>query len=78
MPKFMDHLDDHERNSGFGLVRTVYMMLGAAGSVVTGLVADLFGWTVAFGLALLLVGMLAVLLSVMGRERADRPAPVSA
>jgi MFS family permease len=79
MPKFMDHLDDHERNSGFGLVRTVYMMLGAAGSVVTGLVADLFGWTVAFlGLALLLVGMLAVLVSVVGRERADRPASVSA
>jgi len=66
MPKFMDHLDDHERNSGFGLVRTVYMMLGAGGSVVTGFVADLLGWNVAFlGLALLLVGMLAALLYIM-------------
>ena len=79
MPKFMDHLDDHERSSGFGLVRTVYMMLGAAGSVVTGFVADLLGWDVAFlGLALLLVGMLAALLRIMGREQTARPAPVSA
>jgi MFS family permease len=70
MPKFMDHLDDHERNSGFGLVRTVYMMLGAAGSVVTGFVADLLGWDVAFlGLALLLVGMLAALLYVLTRPQ---------
>jgi len=69
MPKFMDHLDDHERNSGFGLVRTVYMMLGAAGSVVTGFVADLLGWNVAFlGLALLLVGMFGALLRLTGRR----------
>lgn len=63
LPKFMDHLDDHERNAGFGLVRTVYMVLGAGGSAVTGVVADLFGWGVAVGgLAIILVGMLAVLL----------------
>ena len=79
MPKFMDHLDDHERNSGFGLVRTVYMMLGAGGSVVTGFVADLLGWDVAFlGLGLLLVGMLAALLYVMFGEPSDRQARVSA
>jgi len=79
MPKFMDHLDDHERNSGFGLVRTVYMMLGAAGSVVTGFVADLLGWDVAFiGLALLLVGMLAALLQIMARRQHAQPARVSA
>jgi MFS family permease len=80
MPKFMDHLDDHERNSGFGLVRTVYMMLGAAGSVVTGFVADLLGWDVAFlGLAVLLVGMLAALVRIMVRRRqAARSARVSA
>jgi MFS family permease len=78
MPKFMDHLDDHERSSGFGLVRTVYMMLGAAGSVVTGFVADLLGWDVAFlGLALLLVGMLASLLYIMRDTRAARSARVA-
>jgi MFS family permease len=79
MPKFMDHLDDHERNSGFGLVRTVYMMLGAAGSVVTGFVADLLGWDVAFlGLAVLLVGMLGVLLRAVGRNRTARRARATA
>ena len=79
MPKFMDHLDDHERNSGFGLVRTVYMMLGATGSVVTGVVADLLGWDVAFlSLSLLLVGMLAALLVIMRRRQSPRPAVASA
>ena len=74
MPKFMDHLDDHERSAGFGLVRTVYMVLGASGSVVAGFVADFFGWGVAFlGLAVLLVGMLGVLLRVLWRDRTARP-----
>jgi MFS family permease len=78
MPKFMDHLDDHERNSGFGLVRTVYMMLGATGSVVTGFVADLLGWNVAFiGLALLLVGMFAVLVHLSQRPETSRAAYAS-
>ncbi|PSQ90814.1 MAG: MFS transporter, partial [Bacteroidetes bacterium QH_2_63_10] len=73
MPKFMDHLDEHERSAGFGLIRTVYMVLGASGSVVTGFVADLFGWGVAFlGMTLLLVGMLGVLVRVAWRDRAVR------
>ena len=76
MPKFMDHLDDHERSAGFGLVRTVYMVLGAGGSVVVGFVADFFGWGVAFlGLAALLVGMLGVLVRVLWRDRAARRSP---
>ena len=73
MPKFMDHLDDHERSAGFGLIRTVYMVLGASGSVAVGLVADLFGWGVAFlGLAGLLVGMLGVLVRLATRPRTGR------
>jgi MFS family permease len=76
MPKFMDHLDDHERSAGFGLVRTVYMVLGAGGSVVVGFVADFFGWGVAFlGLTGLLVGMLGVLVRLLWRDRAARRAP---
>ena len=75
MPKFMDHLDDHERSAGFGLVRTVYMVLGASGSVVTGFVADLFGWGVAFvSLVVILVGMLAVLLRSLRRPQPAEPA----
>ena len=53
--RFIDHLSEAERAAGFGLVRTVYMLLGSTGSVAVGAVADLAGWTVAFGL---LVGLL--------------------
>jgi len=75
MPKFMDHLGEQERSAGFGLVRTVYMVLGASGSVVTGFVADLFGWGVAFlGLALLLVGMLGALIRTLRRPSPRRAA----
>lgn len=48
--RFMDNLSDEERGTGFGLVRTLYMSLGALGSVVTGALADAVGWRVAFGL----------------------------
>ncbi|MFB6248354.1 MAG: MFS transporter [Salinibacter sp.] len=78
MPKFMDHLGDHERSAGFGLIRTVYMVLGASGSVTIGLVADLLGWGVAFlGLAGLLVGMLAVLVRLAVRTRTGRRVPAA-
>jgi MFS family permease len=73
MPKVMDHLDEHERSAGFGLFRTAYMMLGATGSVVTGFVADFFGWGVAFlGLAGLLAGMLGVLLRILWQHQTAR------
>ena len=76
MPKFMDHLDDHERSAGFGLVRTVYMVLGAGGSVVTGVVADAFGWDAAFlVLGVLLVGMLGALLRTLWRGEENRRKP---
>ena len=58
LPKFMDHLSAEERGAGFGLIRTSYMVLGATGSVVTGVAADIWGWGVAFaGLSALLAGM---------------------
>jgi len=77
LPKFMDHLGDRERSAGFGLIRTLYMVIGAAGSVGTGLAADLLGWGWAFaGLAALLGGML-VLLGASMRRTATAGAPVS-
>lgn len=64
LPRFMDELSEAERGAGFGLVRTVYGTIGALGSVGTGLVADWFGWGVAFtvlgGLLLLVFLSLAV------------------
>ena len=70
LPAFMDHLGEAERSAGFGLIRTAYMLLGASGSVVTGTVADLLGWELAFGsLAVLLVAMLVVLAYLIRRPR---------
>lgn len=63
--RFMDVLSDAERGAGFGLVRTVYMTLGATGSVTVGVTADVFGWTASFGLltALMAVGVGIILLN---------------
>lgn len=48
--RFIDALSADERGAGFGLVRTVYMLLGATGSVVVGVLADVAGWAAAMGL----------------------------
>ncbi len=62
LPRVMDNLSAAERGAGFGLVRTVYGVIGALGSVLTGLAADLFGWAVAFSiLAALMAGVLLAL-----------------
>ena len=61
-PRFMDALGDAERGAGFGLVRTAYTVVGAAGSVGVGLAADLFGWGVSFAsLGALFAGAFALL-----------------
>ena len=57
LPKVMDNLSESERGAGFGLVRTVYGVLGALGSVGTGLLSDLFSWAVAFSV---LAGLMAL------------------
>ena len=67
--RFMDLLSDSERGAGFGLVRTVYMVFGASGSVVVGAVADAAGWGVAFGL---LAGVMGLGLSMVLANRALR------
>ncbi|QSW98511.1 MFS transporter [Haloterrigena alkaliphila] len=56
-PRFLDQFGDAERGAGFGLVRTVYTVVGSAGSVGVGLLADLFGWGTAF---LVLAGLFAI------------------
>jgi MFS family permease len=49
LPRFMDTLAATERGTGFGLIRTSYMIVSATGSAVVGSVADFAGWNVAFG-----------------------------
>lgn len=60
--RFMDHLSPEERNTGFGLVRTVYLLVGSLGSLGTGVLADALGWIPAYGsvIALLGVGILII------------------
>lgn len=43
-------LSDTAQGTGFGLFRFVYVLLGSLGGVVTGLVVDGWGWTMAYGL----------------------------
>lgn len=58
-PRFMDELSEREQGVGFGLVRTVYLVVSALGSVITGFLADTLGWAAAF---LVLASLLAVIL----------------
>lgn len=60
--RFLDVLSPEEQNTGFGLVRTAYSLVGAVGSVVTGVVADAAGWSAAIGL---LAGLLAVVVALL-------------
>lgn len=60
--RFMDHLGAGERGTGFGLVRTIVLLVGSLGSVVTGTIADAVGWLPAFGLVAGLLGAVVVLL----------------
>ncbi|MGM0605407.1 MAG: MFS transporter [Halobacteriota archaeon] len=58
-PRFMDELSEREQGVGFGLVRTVYLVVSSLGSVAVGFLADSFGWAAAFWV---LVGLLLVVL----------------
>ena len=69
-PRFMDALGDAERGAAFGLIRTVYTVIGSAGSAGVGLVADLFGWGVSFAVIAGLSGV--AFLVVVGNALAGR------
>lgn len=43
---FVDRLEESARGTGFGFVRTVYLLVGALGSTVVGAVVTVAGWTV--------------------------------
>jgi uncharacterized membrane protein YeaQ/YmgE (transglycosylase-associated protein family) len=53
-----------DQGRSFGFIRTVYMFLGASGSVVTGSLADSLGWSIAYGVVIaLLAGSVLALLA---------------
>ncbi|MDL5360827.1 MFS transporter [Halalkalicoccus sp. NIPERK01] len=68
-PRFLDEFSEAERNASFGLVRSVYMILASLGSVVTGGVADLFGWVPAFGFLAAVLGV--VIVGLVGNRAFD-------
>ncbi|TYT62113.1 MFS transporter [Natrialba swarupiae] len=61
-PQFMDHLSESERETGFGLVRTVYLVIASSGSLALGALADQFGWAVSFGTLIVSLVVVCVLL----------------
>jgi len=61
---FMARFDRGDRVSGFGTVRTVYMLLGSLGGVVTGTLADSFDWGVSYGVVAGLLGVTVVVAGV--------------
>lgn len=67
IPRFVDNLAEGERGTGLGLVRTVYGIFAALGSVVVGFLADTFGWPVAFGT---LIGLMVLVLFALAANRA--------
>jgi MFS family permease len=65
--RFFDKFEANERGAAFGLVRTAYMVLGATGSVVVGVLSDVAGWAAAYGL---LVGVMGLGLALLVGNRA--------
>jgi MFS family permease len=49
--RFMDIFSETERGTGFGLARTVFLLVGSVGNTITGVIAEASGWTLAFSLA---------------------------
>jgi MFS family permease len=64
MPRFLREFSEAERNAGFGLVRTAYMIAASLGSAVVGLLVDLFGWPVAFGFLAAVLGTVFFMIAI--------------
>jgi len=62
--RIMDQFVEGDRGYGFGLVRTIYMIVAASGSLVVGSLADVGGWLLGYGAIVLLLATTLVALSV--------------
>jgi len=73
----MENFHEAEQGAGFGLTRTAFVFPGALGNVVTGTLADNFGWAVAFSvvMALAAVGVSILLINRILRLKLHQPAP---
>ncbi len=61
--RFMREFADDERGTGFGLVRTTFVLLGSVGSAATGFLAETGGWLLAVGVVVLLLVLAAALVA---------------
>lgn len=57
LPRFLDLLPEEDQSAGFGLIRSIYMVFAATGSIIVGILADLLGWVASFGF---LIGLLII------------------
>lgn len=62
--RIMDNLAFDERSTGYGLIRTTYLLLASSGNVITGSLADAAGWPVSYGLLIVLLGIALVSIGV--------------
>jgi MFS family permease len=62
--RFMMLFGEEERTTGYALVRSVYVLLGATGSIVVGALADGSGWPTAFGFLVVLLVLVLISLGV--------------
>lgn len=53
--RFMELFKPGEKGTGFGLSRTVYVLLGSVGNVTTGMLAENLSWVAAYGLVITLL-----------------------
>jgi MFS family permease len=73
----MTHFEEADRGTGFGIVRMLFVLVGSLANVVTGTIAEYWGWVPAYGILVALsvgvVGLLAVLVVVDPPALAERP-----
>lgn len=72
--RIVDRLREEERGTGFGLVRTLYLLVGSLGSYVVGVLVTRAGWEVAFGALAALLGASVVALATTQLLRVRPPA----
>lgn len=62
--RFMNQFPDADQASGFGVVRTVFVLLGSVGNATTGVLAGRVGWPAAFGVVVVLLLAAAGLVAI--------------
>lgn len=62
--RFFDLLSETERGYGYGLIRSVYMLLASASSVIVGFLVDRSGWVTGFGCLVVVLFACLVLIGI--------------